>query len=93
MNLIEMEPRGDLSSTGYALANPGKEYLILQPSETGDPFRVMLKAGAYTAEWFEINTRAAKEVGAQTVGNDGGIDFTPPFSGKDPVVLYLKAAR
>ena len=24
MNLVEMEPRGDLSSTGYALANPGK---------------------------------------------------------------------
>ena len=33
MNLIEMEPRGDLSSTGYALANPGQEYLVLQPSD------------------------------------------------------------
>ena len=23
-----MEPRGDLTSTGYALANPGEEYLV-----------------------------------------------------------------
>ena len=31
MDLIAMLPRGDLTSTGYALANPGREYLILQP--------------------------------------------------------------
>ena len=29
--LIEMQPRGDLSSTGYLLASPGVEYLALQP--------------------------------------------------------------
>lgn len=34
MKLVEMEPRGELSSTGYALANPGTEYLVLQPSES-----------------------------------------------------------
>jgi hypothetical protein len=33
MKLVEMEPRGELSSTGYALANAGTEYLVLQPSE------------------------------------------------------------
>jgi hypothetical protein len=38
MQLIEMEPRGDLSSTGYALANPGEEYLVLEPSGTAAPF-------------------------------------------------------
>jgi len=40
MNLIAMQPRGDLSSTGYALANPGQEYLVLQPGEAADPFTV-----------------------------------------------------
>jgi Family of unknown function (DUF6298) len=33
MKLVEMKPQGDLSSTGYALANAATEYLILQPSE------------------------------------------------------------
>jgi hypothetical protein len=88
VNLIEMEPRSDLSSTGYMLANPGQEYLILQSSETADPFTVMLKARTYTVEWFEVNTRAAKELGTQTVEGDGDVEFTPPFIG--PVVLYLK---
>jgi hypothetical protein len=29
--LIEMEPRTDVSSTGYALVAPGREYVVLQP--------------------------------------------------------------
>jgi hypothetical protein len=28
VNLLAMELRGDLSSTGFALANPGEEYLV-----------------------------------------------------------------
>lgn len=31
MNLGDMGPHGDLASTGYCLANPGKEYLIYAP--------------------------------------------------------------
>ena len=34
ISLMTMQPRPDLSSTGFELADPGKEYLILQPSET-----------------------------------------------------------
>jgi len=57
MNLIEMQPRGDLSSTGYALPNEGAEYLVLQPSESADAFTVMLEAGTYTVEWFSVGSR------------------------------------
>jgi hypothetical protein len=32
MNLIQMQPREDLGSTGCALANPGQGCLVLQPS-------------------------------------------------------------
>ena len=32
VDLATMEPLGDLASTGYCLANPGKEYLIYLPS-------------------------------------------------------------
>ena len=45
MNLISMEPRGELTSTGYALANPGEEYLILQPNDSLEPLTVRLEAG------------------------------------------------
>jgi len=65
MKLIEMEPRGDLSSTGYALANAGEEYLVLQPNEAADPFTVTLGAGTYTVEWFSVNSR-------QTEGSSPG---------------------
>jgi hypothetical protein len=34
MNLLQLEPREDLSWTGYALANAGQEYLVRQPDET-----------------------------------------------------------
>lgn len=45
MNLIEMEPRDDLSSTGYALANPGEKYLVLQPSDrTGSLHKILPSA-------------------------------------------------
>ncbi len=42
ISLMTMQPRPDLSSTGFELADPGKEYLILQPSETADQFTITL---------------------------------------------------
>ena len=56
MGLIDMEPRGDLSSTGYALANPGVEYLVLQPSRPA-AFTVTLEPGTYAVEWFDVDER------------------------------------
>ena len=56
-DLIEMEPRGDLSSTGYALANPGKEYLVLQPNEPAAPLTLLLEPGSYSVEWFGVEGR------------------------------------
>ena len=49
MQLIAMTPRGDLTSTGYALANPGQDYLVLQLDEPAKPFTVTLAAGSYRA--------------------------------------------
>jgi hypothetical protein len=36
--------------TALALANPGKEYLALDPRETADPCTVTLAAGTYTVQ-------------------------------------------
>jgi len=90
MNLIEMEPRSDLTSTRFALANSGKEYLVLQPNDTAEPFTVTLDAGNYTVEWFGVNNRETKNAGDVTVESPGTVSFTSPFAATDPTVLYLK---
>jgi len=90
MKLIEIEPRGDLSSTGYALADPGKEYLVLEPSETADPFTVTLAAGTYTVQWYSVNSRETVEADKVTVESSTTISFSAPFEAAGPAVLYLK---
>jgi len=90
MNLLAMELRGDLSSTGYVLANPNQEYIVLQPSEITEPFTVRLGVGAYIVEWFSVNRRETKEAGKVTVEIEGSTSFTAPFAEPGPAVLYLK---
>jgi hypothetical protein len=63
MRLVEMEPRGDLTSTGYALANEGEEYLVLQPNEAAEPFTVTPEAGTYRVEWFGVDSRETANAG------------------------------
>jgi hypothetical protein len=92
MNLIDMVPRGELSSTGYVLANPGQEYLVLQPGETADPFTVTLEAGTYSVEWYSVTTSETKEAGKLTIESDGSVRSTAPFTEAGPAVLYLKRA-
>jgi hypothetical protein len=93
ISLVEMEPRSDLSSTGYALAGPGREYLILQPSSASGAFSVTLEEGAYTVEWFSVDNRYTENADMVTVESKRSLSFTSPFSGTGPAVLYLKQAR
>lgn len=90
VDLIEMEPRGELTSTGYALANPGEEYLVLQPCEATDPFTVTLEAGTYAVEWFSVDDRETAKAADVTAESPGPISFSAPFDGAGPGVLYLK---
>jgi hypothetical protein len=90
MALIAMAPRDDLSSTGYALANPGQEYLVLQPSETAESFTVKLEAGTYAVEWFSVTGRDTEGAGSVTVDRNDGVSFAAPFADPGPVVLYLE---
>lgn len=83
MNLVGMTPQGNLSSTGYALARSGSEYLFYQPGSGA--FTGTLAAGTYSFEWFNPTTSSIASIG--TVGG-GTRAFTPPFSGD--AVLYLK---
>ena len=90
MNLIRMEPDPDLSSTGFVLADPGQEYLILQPNETTDPFTAKLEPGTYVVEWFSVDRRETQVDGQVTVDSVGDPRFMSPFEEAGPAVLYLK---
>jgi hypothetical protein len=90
IGLIAMEPRGEHSSTGYALANPGEEYLVLQPSETAEALTVTLEPSTYSVQWFNVNDRETKSVGEVRIESRGGTTFTAPFAEAGPAVLYLR---
>jgi hypothetical protein len=89
MNLLAMTPRDDLSSTRYALADPGADYLVLQPSGAAESFGVTLEAGTYRAEWYDVTSREAAGADLVTVERHGTVTFTPPFAPAGPAVLYL----
>jgi len=90
MRLTAMQPRGDLSSTGYALADPGEEYLVLQPAEPAEPFTVTMDPGIYAVQWHGINSRERATADELTVGSRAAISFTAPFATPEPAVLHLK---
>jgi hypothetical protein len=90
MHLLGMQPLAELSSTGYALADPGQEYLVLQPSATADPFTVMLEPGTYAAEWFSIEGRNTVPGEPMTVEGSAATGFSPPPELSGPTVLHLK---
>jgi hypothetical protein len=76
-----------LSSTGYMLAIPGKQYLAFSPN--GGNFTVNLSAGSdssISVEWFNVST-GATVTGASIAGGSSAQAFTPPFSGS--AILFL----
>lgn len=88
MQLIDMKPQNELSSTSYVLANPGREYLVLQPEETAMSFDLMVEAATYEVEWYAIADRKTQKADDLVVEEAGKVLFTPPFK-SGPVVLYL----
>lgn len=88
IDLTAMVPAGWASSTGYCLADPGREYLIYQP-ESGS-FKVNLYGAdaTFVVEWYRIETDEIIEGRPFSCGM--AIDFTPPCPGE--VLLHLKRA-
>ncbi|HUR01225.1 MAG TPA: hypothetical protein VM347_01680 [Nonomuraea sp.] len=93
MKLLAMAPRGDLSSTGYVLANPGQEYLVLQPTESAAALTLELAAGTYTVEWYNVHSRETRDAPNVTVDRTTTIRFSTPFDTAAPAVLYLRQVR
>ncbi len=87
MDLLGVAPRGDLTSTKFCLAAPGREYLVYAPF--GGPITLDLSdaSGELSVEWFNPRAGTAKE-GALVMGGSSQT-FDSPFDGD--IVLYVTA--
>lgn len=87
LNLAAMVPHGDLTSTSYALANPGQAYLIYAPSKGS--FSANLSNAApsdsFSVQWFNPATNST--INGGTVSGGAAVTLAPPFSGA--AVVYL----
>jgi hypothetical protein len=90
INLAAMQPSADVSETSFALADPGKEYLILQPSETGGPFTVSLPPGQYAAEWHSLRGRERVRGTTLTIADADPGRVSPPSEVTAPAVVHLR---
>jgi hypothetical protein len=87
VNLARMAPRGDLASTGYCLADPGREYLALQPEAGALEVTLPDEKGSYAVEWVDVAT--GRQLSGAARVESGKTRFVPPVEG--PAVLHLRA--
>ncbi len=99
LDLRRVTPHGELASTGYCLADSGREYLIYVPasgekSESGNvkgarPVTVNLKgvSGLFSLEWADLASGATWQ-GENLSGGEEHM-LIVPFSGS--AVAYLRA--
>ena len=85
IDLINMTPQVDLASSGYALANPGVEYLIY--SLGGEPIIVDVSDASGTLALLWFDPRTGDEFDGGTIPGGNRISLTAPFDG--PAVLFI----
>jgi hypothetical protein len=88
IDLNTTTPHGSLSSTGYCIANPGHQYLVLRSGSSGS-FTVNLSAGSgktFAIEWLNV-ADGSVQILANVSGGSSAQSFTSPFS--KPSVLFL----
>lgn len=88
IDLPEMTPHGELTQTGYCLANPGVEYLVYLPSEYPSRIWVDLSdaKGKLNIKWFD--PRTGLEIHGGSVTGGARHAFRAPFSGD--TVLHIR---
>jgi hypothetical protein len=87
LDLASMAPWGDLSSTGYCLADPGRAYLVYLPD--GGKVSVGLEAatGLLAVEWFSPTT--GETVPDGTLEGGARCHLGAPFGGD--AVLHVRS--
>ncbi len=89
VDLARLEPRPELASTGYCLANPGVEYVVFRPGEGHLPIDLELAAGSYHTTWI-LPITGDLRAGAPLKSQGGKHGFLPPTAGA--VGLLLSSA-
>jgi len=86
MDLAAALPRVDLASSGFCLAQHGREYLIYAPE--GQRVSVDLGGkGTFAVEWFDPDNNTLYRGDRHEVRAGEGTPFVAPFAGS--AVLYL----
>lgn len=91
MDLAAMQPRGDLASTGHALAStlPGRaEFLVYAPAGGALDVNLTGLNGPFAVEW--MNPASGATTAAPPVQGGEIASFTPPFAFGADAVLYLR---
>ena len=86
MNLAATTPREDLASSGYCLADPGREYLIYLPNGGEVSADLSAASGLLAVEWLHP-VEGAVTLGAAVRGG-AKRKLRAPFAGD--AVLYLR---
>jgi Family of unknown function (DUF6298)/Putative collagen-binding domain of a collagenase len=89
MNLEAMEPRGDLASTSYCLADPASEYLVYSPAGGSVTVDLSAASGPLSVEWF--NPRDGQTRPGGTTEGGASRTFRAPFPGD--AVLYIRRLK
>jgi hypothetical protein len=78
IDLGAMPPHPELASTGYALADPGREYLIYQPDSGAFTLNLNSYAGrTFSVEWFTLSSRP---ISSETISGGHTVTLRPPHS-------------
>jgi hypothetical protein len=85
-DLTKATPQPALATTGYCLANPGREYLVYLPEAGSVTVDLSGTQGELAAEWF--HPEAGEPTKGKVVQGGGSVRFQTPFQSKD-AVLYL----
>lgn len=87
INLANMVPHSELSSTRYCLADEGNEYLVYFPESVEGKIDLRNAKGEYSVEWFIPLMNRTVKVPVMLSGGDY-LEVEPPTS--LDAVLYLK---
>lgn len=87
MNLAAMKPHAELSSTGYCLADPGREYVVYLPEGKDATIDLQATGVSFAVEW--IQPVSGDTVRGESISGGAGRSLKPPFKG-DAVLHLLK---
>jgi hypothetical protein len=87
MDLTHATPHPELSTSGYALAAPNNEYLVLLPAGGSVTVNLSGLSGTRTVEWFQ--PRFNQTIVGPSVSGGSSVTFTSPFGTTNLTVLYI----